>query len=202
MPVIALIRHGQTDWNKEQRVQGVSDIPLNATGIAQAESLAEHFRAEIAEEWHALHSSPLGRAIETATPLSKLLDLEIQELPEFRERNYGKGEGLVWSEIHQLYGDSVPGRETPAEVRARTLPSLLNLIEQFPQENRIIMSHGGTIRTVLQSLTRGMFPPSGVPIPNTGINVIHFEADQLWIPDFEPISAEDLLMQLHEESNV
>ena len=202
MPVIALIRHGQTDWNKEQRVQGVSDIPLNATGIAQAEALAERFLTEIREEWHALHSSPLGRAVETATPLSRELGLEIRPLPEFRERNYGKGEGLVWTEIHRLYGDTVPGRETPAEVRERTLPALLRLIEQSPMDNQIIMSHGGTIRTVLQTLTRGMYPPSGDPIPNTGVNMVHVDGDQLWVPDFEPISAAELLRQVREESNV
>ena len=202
MPVIALIRHGETDWNVQQRVQGASDIPLNANGHQQAEVLAERIATDTSISWHGIYSSPLGRAVQTATPLAQRLGLPLQQLPEFTERNFGKGEGLVWAEIHERYGDTVPGRESLSEIRARTLPALFRIITEFPNDNRIILSHGGTIRTVLLALSRGSFPPSGVAIPNTGVYQIHFEANHLWIPDHEMVSIPELLADINEESRV
>ncbi|MGB3413632.1 MAG: histidine phosphatase family protein [Microbacteriaceae bacterium] len=201
MSVIALIRHGLTDWNVENRVQGVSDIPLNQAGIEQANALATRITTERTHDWGALFSSPLGRAKETASPVAHALNLEIQELGAFRERNYGMGEGLTWHEIQQRYGDDVPGRETAPEVRARALPALFDLIDDNRDKNALLVSHGGTIRAVLQAITRGHFPSSGEAIENTSIHLIHHQDDQLWMEGFEPVDR-DYLRQLISEQRL
>ena len=93
---LILVRHGQTDYNREGRLQGQVDIPLNATGIRQAESLAD---AVAADPPDVIVASPLGRALETARIISRDTGLEVTTDEAFLERGFGRWEGLRGEEI-------------------------------------------------------------------------------------------------------
>lgn len=106
-----LVRHGETEWNKKRIIQGVSDIPLNDTGRAQAASvgaiLARH-------SFDLIVSSPLSRALETATIIARRLGMPAPVVIEdLKERNYGEAEGSSGADLDQRYppGVEVPGRE-------------------------------------------------------------------------------------------
>jgi uncharacterized phosphatase len=147
-----LVRHGETDWNLSRRIQGSTDIPLNATGRAQAEATGKLLARR---QWDAIISSPLSRAVETAEiiaaqvgiPLSRTVDAIV-------ERNYGAAEGLTADEVEGRYprGIDVPDRESREEVVGRVLPALLGLAEDFPSKALIVVSHGGVIRSVLNAV--------------------------------------------------
>ena len=151
---IALIRHGQTDWNLAGRIQGHTDIPLNATGIAQAEAAS---LALGEEPWHALLSSPLGRARHTAELIAAGLGMpEVRDHAGFLERNFGLAEGLVAGpELDAVRSDQAGGfvaAETPAAVAERGIAALTELCEQHPGQRLLVVSHGACIRITLQRL--------------------------------------------------
>ena len=87
-----LVRHGETAWNAEGRLQGQIDIPLNAAGRAQAEATAARLAAH---RFDALYSSDLSRALETAAPAATLLGLQTRPTPSLRERQFGGFQGLT-----------------------------------------------------------------------------------------------------------
>lgn len=95
---ICFVRHGETDWNVELRMQGQIDIALNARGQAQATAIGRHFEGRRAD---ALYSSDLVRARQTAQPVAQSLGLSAVLLPELRERHFGRCEGLTFAEIER-----------------------------------------------------------------------------------------------------
>ena len=149
MTSLYLVRHGETDWNAQRRIQGNTDVPLNDTGRQQANTTA---RLLARREWDGIFSSPLSRAFETASIISRELGMPLPHtIPAVVERNYGEAEGLNWEEIEaQFPGDTfVPGRESRGEVGRRVIPALVELAQQHPEQALIVVSHGGVIRSVL-----------------------------------------------------
>lgn len=154
--LLYLVRHGETDWNRDRRIQGRTDIPLNSEGRRQAAAtgalLARH-------RWDALYTSPLSRAFETADIIAAQLALSPPiAVPELVERNYGAVEGMTAAEVDATYppGTDVPGRESPADVVARALPALLSIAERHAAQRVIVVAHGGLIRAIL-----GAVDPTG-----------------------------------------
>ena len=94
-----LFRHGETDWNKEKRLQGWSDIPVNEAGKKQAHKLAQRLQKENIDY---LYSSPLSRAYETATIMNQYHNKQIIILDDLKELTYGVFEGKTKDEIKQL----------------------------------------------------------------------------------------------------
>jgi broad specificity phosphatase PhoE len=146
---IILARHGETDWNREQRWQGHSDRPLNDTGREQAEALA----AELAgQPIAAVYSSDLVRAHETARVVADRLGLDVVTVPGLRERRFGSWEGLQDVDVERLY----PGINGPpdGESRVEMLDRVLESLEAIAHANRdrtvLVVSHGGPIRAVLR----------------------------------------------------
>src|SRR5262245_20398598 len=95
-----LIRHGETEWNKDDRFRGRSDIPLNETGIAQARKIAARLESY---KISAVYASPLPRAIQTALPLAESHHLKIQETADLLDIDYGAWEGMARDEIHAKF---------------------------------------------------------------------------------------------------
>ena len=152
MTLIYLVRHGETDWNRQRRIQGSTDIPLNETGRSQAAATGQLLGRR---DWDAIYASPLVRAFETAQIIARELELaEPTPLPLVMERQYGEAEGLDWEEVDARFpGDTeVPGRETREEVVARVVPAILETAAQHPGESILVVSHGGVIRAVLGSV--------------------------------------------------
>ena len=179
---IYLVRHGETDWNLEQRYQGQQDIPLNETGIKQAKFVAENLNNS---SFTALYSSDLIRAQQTALEISKKVKLPIITNKALREINQGDWEGLLIKDVLVAKGEEVravylnpytvrkPGGESIAEVADRMYAYLNHLTEIHDQETIIVVSHGLAIATVLCKVRNLPLELAVKNIPeNTGIEII------------------------------
>src|SRR5262249_4760161 len=100
--ILFLFRHGETDWNREGRLQGHTDTPLNATGVAQAERLSESLRPHRLD---AVVSSDLSRALTTAQIVADALRVPLLVDPGLRETDVGAAEGLLWAEARVRFGE-------------------------------------------------------------------------------------------------
>jgi broad specificity phosphatase PhoE len=150
MTTILLVRHGETDWNAQRRVQGHSDTPLNATGRAQAEALAEELGGESIE---AVYSSDLLRAHETARIVAGRRGLEVTAIRDLRERHFGTWEGLTDDEILARFPEATSGSwgdgERKEEMIRRVFGALQRIAETHPGGRVLVVSHGGPLRAVL-----------------------------------------------------
>ena len=98
-----LVRHGQTEWNRgAERFRGHADLPLNETGLAQAQKVAERLANE---KIVALYASPLQRALQTAEPFAKMRALEIQKHDGLLDIDFGAFEGMTLEEARQAFPD-------------------------------------------------------------------------------------------------
>ncbi len=156
MPVtrLFLVRHGQSDGNAEGRFGGHSPTPLSALGEQQAELTA---RALAKQKIHAIYSSDLYRAIQTAEPLAKILDLPIIATAAFRERKVGVLEGLTFDEskaahpkdyyalVNRNIHHVITGGESYRQLLKRAAPELHEVLRAHHGENIVIFSHTGAI---------------------------------------------------------
>ncbi len=156
MTTLYLVRHGETEWNRQRRIQGSTDIPLNDTGRQQAELTGQLLTRR---HWDAIFTSPLSRTLETAQIIARVNGLaEPIPMPSIVERQYGDAEGLDWDEVQTRFpGDTeVPGRESREDVTARVVPALIELASRQSGQSLIVVSHGGVIRSVLSHVDPGV----------------------------------------------
>jgi broad specificity phosphatase PhoE len=156
MTEILLARHGETDWNRENRFQGRADPPLNELGRRQAQELAQ---ALAAENVIAVYSSPLRRAMETAEVVAGWLGFHPVSLDALREVDVGSWQGLTRAEIEQRfpeqfrrwldYGHGWDDGETYEEMGARVIAAIEELATRHHGERIIAVTHGGPIRAAL-----------------------------------------------------
>ncbi|WP_237233102.1 histidine phosphatase family protein [Rothia nasisuis] len=152
---IMLIRHGQTDWNKNHLMQGSSDIPLNETGRAQAHQTADSLKAR-GLEFDVIVSSPLSRAKETADIIGAAFGLTVGATYEgLIERGYGEAEGLdISAEARKEPDAFYSGVESERSVYVRGIRVLRQIARDYPGQRVIAVSHGSLIRRTL-SATHG-----------------------------------------------
>jgi uncharacterized phosphatase len=190
MTELYLVRHGETDWNRQHRIQGLTDIPLNDTGRQQARAAG---RLLARREWDGILASPLSRAMDTAAIIAEETGLGAPEpMPALVERNYGEGEGLDFAEINRRYPDraAVPGQESREEVIARVVPALRELAAARPGQSLIVVSHGGAIRGALMAAD-----PAGSHgmITNGSVHSFRIEDDRLRLIRFDdPIEVDSI----------
>ncbi|GGE86338.1 histidine phosphatase family protein [Mycetocola zhadangensis] len=148
---LAFIRHGQTDWNFENRLQGSTDIPLNDTGRQQARDAVATLAGV---DWEVIVSSPLSRARETASIIADGLGIELgPAFDELVERHYGDAEGATAEVIAEHWPDgNYPGLESIDAVVARATTALERVSAQYGDRNTLIVCHGTLIRYTLSSL--------------------------------------------------
>ncbi len=175
MTTFGIVRHGETEWNAQKRIQGSTDIPLNDVGRAQAAQTGNHLRDAQGEngQWDAIVSSPLSRARETAQIIALALGLgEPTLLPSLAERAHGEIEGLSFEERSARFpvGSDVPGLETRDEVLERALPTLEKLAGQHPGGRVLVVSHGGVISTLVHHSTNGSIDGPGRMIQNGSVH--------------------------------
>jgi broad specificity phosphatase PhoE len=143
---LLLARHGETDWNREFRIQGSSDTELNETGRAQARALADELAGERID---AVYASDLRRARETAEIVAARRGLIVRVDPDLRERSFGSWEGLTRAEIDARFPDlEHHDGETDAEVRARVLAAVDRIVREHPGEEVLVVSHGGALNAL------------------------------------------------------
>ncbi|MDR1934730.1 MAG: histidine phosphatase family protein [Candidatus Accumulibacter sp.] len=174
---ICLIRHGETAWNAELRIQGHRDMPLNETGLAQAEALARRLAGQ---RFDAIHSSDLLRARQTALPLARAQGLPIQLEAALRERNFGCCEGMTREEIPpavaetlaaRRFDDVIPDGESLRQHFDRVSACLSRLARQYAGRIIAVVTHGGSLDLVYRHVHGvPMERPRDFPLPNASIN--------------------------------
>ena len=170
---ILLVRHGTTTFNETDHLQGRIDNPLNQKGRDEAERLASRLKCENLD---AIFSSPLQRAVETATIVNRFHNLPLTLVPEFSEINLGEWEGLNYSgvraqfpEIHQRWiSDAdfpIPGGESFSSVCARTRTGLERILRDS-RKNILITGHASVNRAILGNLLQ--LSPASARLFRTG----------------------------------
>lgn len=159
---LILIRHGETEWNRTGRCQGIADIDLNDAGRKQIKELAHSLRdTDVA----AVYSSDLLRAINTASAIAKHHNLEVNIDSDLREMNQGDLEGLLFGEIRERYADvlkewrespetlRIPGGESLLQVQERAWNAFEKVNRLHPGETVVAVSHNLTITALLCKIT-------------------------------------------------
>jgi 2,3-bisphosphoglycerate-dependent phosphoglycerate mutase len=148
---LLLVRHGETDWNAEGRLQGQTDRPLSEYGRRQAQKLAEELAGEPLD---AIYASDLARARETAEIVGERLGLPVVLDPELREKDWGSWEGLTAVERDRI---EFVGESTEAH-QERILHALERISERHPDGRVLVVTHGGSMRRV-QTAALGVAMP-------------------------------------------
>jgi len=176
LTTFALVRHGQTDWNAQRRLQGSTDIPLNDVGRGQARDAVAVLSGY---QWDVIVSSPLSRAAETADLIAAGLDLgPARRVPELTERSFGPAEGL--QDSPELDALRIPGGFRGAEsedgAARRGLTSLEALAGEFRGRRVLVVAHGSLLRV---SLSRAI-GRTLLNIDNAALNLAHHHTVDGW----------------------
>lgn len=184
---IIAIRHGETAWNVDTRIQGHLDIPLSANGRWQAERLAEALRDETIT---AIYASDLTRAWETAQYVGQVHGLKLNKEVGLRERDFGDFEGKTFAEIEVLLPEQSlrwrkrdpefypAGGESLTTMRTRVLEAAERLAAQHPGEQIALVGHGGVMDVLYRAATRlDIQAPRTWALGNAAINRL------LWTPE-------------------
>ncbi|MDR2996555.1 MAG: histidine phosphatase family protein [Microbacterium sp.] len=193
MTLLTLVRHGQTDWNLEGRIQGSTDIPLNDTGRAQARDAASQLSGL---RFDHVYASPLTRAQETASIIAEQLGLPAPVLTNgMREHEFGEAEGLLWEQYKERYPgsrDDIPGAETVQQLTTRALDSLARIDRAARRrsaprsESVLVCTHGGVIRALLEHTSGGALPAPGERIANGSVYTFAMDGGGLRLHDAVP----------------
>ncbi|MCX8117394.1 MAG: histidine phosphatase family protein [Desulfobacterota bacterium] len=147
---IYLVRHGQTAWNREEIFRGRTDVPLDETGLKQAELAGQYLSQRKVD---AIYSSPLQRAIQTAEKIARFHGLEVHPLKGLIDMSFGSWEGHAHQEIKETDPETyrrwreephlarLPGGETLDQVRERAMAALEEVIQRHPGESLVLVSH-------------------------------------------------------------
>lgn len=181
---LLLIRHGETLWNNEMKLQGHQDVPLSARGVEQARALGKRLAIQ---EIAAVYSSDLARAAETARQIAAPHRLDVKMLPALREMHFGHWEGLTFNEIREKYGDSikhwwgsplsmsVPGGEGLSSLISRVIPAVRQIVEKHMGEQVALVCHGGPVRCIIGTvLNMDLNKYWKIRQDNTALNIIDF----------------------------
>jgi probable phosphoglycerate mutase len=184
---ILAIRHGETDWNVDTRIQGHLDVPLNETGQSQARRLARALA--LGDAIHAIYSSDLLRAHDTARAIANATGAPLATHSGLRERAFGIFEGKTYVEIETTWpGDSqrwrqrdphwAPlGGESLTQMRERVARTLHELAARHPGEQIVLVAHGGVMDQLYRSATgQELQAPRTWTLTNTAVNRL------LWTP--------------------
>ena len=184
-----LIRHGETDWNRELRFQGQIDVPLNAIGLEQAQRLQQRI-ADSLSAWRERQRVPirvvcsdLQRAQQTAEPLAQTLGLELEVIHGLREQCYGIFEGMQVAQIKTQYPDhwqqwlqfdadhALPQAESTRQFHARVMQAMHDLAARFEGEHVVVVTHGGVLDMLWRhAKQQSLHGPRVCDIPNAGVN--------------------------------
>lgn len=179
---LILIRHGETDWNRELRFQGHIDVPLNDMGHEQARRLGLRMARESVQH---LVCSDSMRAQQTAAPAAQQLELEIVTTVTLREQNFGVVEGMRADEIQSLHprawedwlqfreDHAMPEGESARQFHARIMDALGTIAAEHLGQTVLVVTHGGVLDMVWRTARGlGLNGPRQSEIPNAGFNRI------------------------------
>lgn len=184
---ICLIRHGETAWNAEGRVQGQTDVPLNDVGLAQARAVSVALGGE---RFDAIYSSDLVRVTQTAAPTAQALGMAVSLDAALRERHYGMFETLTYAEVRanhpeefarfhakELDYDFRTG-ETLRTFNERSLACARALAQKHAGQSILVFTHGGVLEMVYRyAKNTGLSSPRDFEIPNAAINRVEISSE-------------------------
>ena len=187
---LLVIRHGETLWNADKRLQGHTDIPLSPVGHAQAAQLARSLKAR-GEAFDAIYTSDLSRARETAEAVAQALAVPLTATPNLRERCFGQFEGLTFTEVEQRWPDQAQswrvrdpdwrapdGGESLRELTERVLHTVNTLAARHVGGHIALFLHGGVLDVLYRAATGlDWRAPRTWQLVNTAVNRL------LWTPD-------------------
>jgi probable phosphoglycerate mutase len=184
---ILAVRHGETAWNRDTRIQGHTDIELNAHGRWQAKQLAQALREEPIA---ACYASDLSRAHETAHAVARQHGQTVQTHTGLRERCFGRFEGHTWAELEARFPDETllwrrrapdfapPGGESLLQLQARVVAAVNELASRHAGEQVLMVAHGGVLDILYRAATRlDLQAPRSWAMTNTAVNRL------LWSPE-------------------
>jgi probable phosphoglycerate mutase len=184
---LVLVRHGETKWNVEKRIQGQGDSPLTDEGLEQARAIGRRLARE---KFDRIVSSDLGRAMQTAREIGTLTRHEIVPDARLRERHFGDGEGLTYAEIDERYPGAfsrvrevdpdyaIPNGESRRQFHERVVAALEALAEEHRGEALVVVTHGGVLATLYRHVHGiDLSVPHSVPILNASYNALTHDGD-------------------------
>ena len=184
MTEILLIRHGETLWNQQGRMQGQNDSPLTALGMNQARLLGRRLKDV---SFAALYSSDLGRAHQTARCIADMTGHEVVADAGLRERNFGVFEGLMHTEIKLRYPEeyvrfatrdpdyAMPGGESTARFRDRCVACLESIALRHPAKTLVVVTHGLVLDMLYRTACRmALDRARGFPLLNCSVNTFRY----------------------------
>ena len=166
---IILVRHGETEWNLQGRIQGRLDSPLTEAGRRQAEAIANRLQPSSPQ---AIASSDLGRCMQTASIIARTIPRDVIPMKEFREKGGGIFEGYSWPEIERHFpaeyrryrehapGYTQPGAESWSDATARGLSGLDSVVRRYAGKRIVIVTHGGVLHAMIRNV---LGIPDGAP---------------------------------------
>lgn len=182
MTEICFIRHGETDWNTAGKLQGRTDVPLNHTGVKQAEACSEFLNHS---EWDLIITSPLARAKKTAEIIQQQLTIPLIEMEAFIEISFGDAEGLSTEEHTVLYPDRLyPNKEQAHVVTDRFLNGINSVIEQYKDQKILIVSHGAFIKAVFSYYSNGEISTDSPRLSNGSLSTLKLTNKQATILNY------------------
>lgn len=155
---LILVRHGETQMNRDGRIQGHHDLSLNETGLRQADQVA---RTLLKEAPFTLYSSPLARALETAQVISKAIGAPVAQLDGLKEVDAGNLEGLTGQEMRQRFPEfmrawhqdagsaQMPGGESLAQLQVRAWDAIIAILQDNTDGKAVAVTHNFTILTII-----------------------------------------------------
>jgi 2,3-bisphosphoglycerate-dependent phosphoglycerate mutase len=184
---ILLIRHGETEWNRIERIQGMEDIPLNAAGLAQAEAVAIEI-GKIVRGDAELVSSDLVRTRETAKPIVEATGLHARYDARLRERHFGILQGKTYTEWREMDAEGArrhaegdqdygpEGGETAREFYLRCVNAVTDLAIACDESTLVVVTHGGVVSSMYRhSQGVGAMGARTWSVPNASISEWRFD---------------------------
>jgi len=191
MTELILVRHGETDWNRELRFQGHVDVALNAIGLEQARRVAARLATE---RVRGVYASDLVRARQTADPVAAQLGVGTTTHPDLREQSFGAVDGMRvadikeqhptawerWLRFEEDYG--MPGGETTRQFHARVIDAVRRIAAEHRGGAVVVVTHGGVLDMIYR--TARALPLSGPRqslIPNAGLSRVAVRGERIEI---------------------
>jgi probable phosphoglycerate mutase len=194
MTELVLIRHGETDMNRELRFQGHVNVSLNAMGLEQARRLAGRMAGETAD---AVYVSDLLRACQTAEPIAGTLSLSPITEKGLREQHFGRVDGMKVDDIKRDLPEAwagwlrfeqdfaMPEGESTRAFHARVMEAVYRLCEAHPRQKVVVVTHGGVLDMIYRTArSLGLDGPRQSEIPNAGFNRIQVRQGGIDILDW------------------
>lgn len=183
---IYLVRHGETDWTKQQRLQGRRDIPLNESGRERLlETAKEVSKKQLGIE--VMISSPLMRAKESAEIIAREIQYPVEKIITeqlFIERDFGSGEGVVIEDLgHKFPDDSFENMESIPDTCKRAEQAILKVVEEYPDKTVMVVAHGAILKAVLAYASKGtmVYQDETIRIAPGSIYVLEYKDGELSI---------------------